>query len=280
MKKLLSKFNGGYKVQNPLMLVVSAVFVIACTILISALVGPVLGLTTAGIVIFGPSVNDKYGKTGAEIDSHNAYGHYTRGYKIPSSLSERQSTVRQTLSIVSKLWKTAAVDRQSFVNYSESHPYVKRGRTIKLRANAWFCEFNIVARLMGRSTPVLNAPTSDTTFPIITGLSAAVESSPASVTIEPIKTGVYPTGCKILIYASSPQSAGVMSYKTPQYNFIGAFDATITPAIDITSEYEAVNGVITDDNDGQSVWFETCLAMPTGEQTIRQRTNVVVITAA
>lgn len=251
--------------------------VFSMILLVSALFTPIFGIGIAGFIIFGPNVNDAYGKTGNVIDSHNAYGHYQRGYKIPSSLTSGQSTVRQRLKIISKLWKGSTINRESFVNYSEAHEYMKRGRMIKLRANAWFNEFNIIASLLGTTIPLLHAPTVDTLFPLITGISCGATSTPDAVTVTPIKIGDYPTGCKALIYASRPVSPGIMSYKTPQYYLIGSYDPTTIPAIDITDKYEAMFGEISE-FEGMFIWFEFRLAMPTGEATIMQRNYTEIVT--
>lgn len=271
MKKFVNSGNTVY-------MVCSVVVVVAITILMTAYLTPMFGLGVAAFVVFGPSVNDKYGKEGAEINSHNAYGHYTRGYKIPASLTSAQSTVRQRMTIVSKLWKGDSIDRESFVTYSENHPYMKRGRTIKLRANAWFNEFNIIANLLGIAT-ITTAPVIDTIFPAMTGMTLDAESGPDVLTLQCLFGNVIapaiPTGCKLLVYASRPTSAGVMSYKTPQYYLLKDYPMVTTP-IAILTDYEAKFGVISA-NVGQFIWIEARMVMPTGESTIIQRTYSEII---
>lgn len=263
MKKFL-------KSGNPVFMGCSIMVVVAITVLMTAYPCHIFGIGVAAIVVFGNGVNDKYGKAGAEINSHNAYGHYQRGYKIPSSLTSGQSTVRQLMTIISKLWKGDTINRESWVTYSENHPYMKRGRMTKLRANAWFNEFNLVAHYLDVPTTIETAPYPDTIFPAITGLTCVAESGPDTITVEPKKLGDYPAGVRILIYASRPTSAGVMSYKTPQYYLIGNYNPVTTPAIDITDDYVAKFGSIAA-NLGEFIWFEARLAMPTGESTIKTR---------
>jgi hypothetical protein len=262
------------KSRNPLFMVCSIVVVTAITILMTALLTPIFSIGVAAFVVFGNGVNDKYGKAGAEINSHNAYGHYQRGYKIPSSLTNGQSVVRQRMTEASKKWKDPSVERESWVTYSENHPYMKRGRSIKLRANAWFNEFNIIAELLGVATIVTTAPLIDTPFPIISEITCSATTGPDSITVEPIKLGEWQTDEKILIYASRPLSPGVMSYKTAQYYLIGAYGTSV-PAIDITENYEAKFGAISV-SDGLVIWFEARQAMPTGEATIKNRNFAII----
>lgn len=260
--------------------IATVIVAIAALLLISSIFSVVAGVGLAGVIIFGPNVNDAYGKTGYVVDSHNGYGHYQKGLKIPSSLSAAQSVVRNTLKIVSKLWKGITVNRESFVTYSENHPYMKRGRLIKLKANTWFNEFNINARLAGNAALIAAAPSADFLFPVITSLGFSAVSTPDAITVTPEIVGTYASNTLIAIYVSRPVSAGVMSYKTPQYYFLNTYDPTTTPGILITTDYENKFGAISD-SEGMYIWIQAKLVNPlTGETTIIMRNYAEITPSA
>jgi len=234
-----------------------------------------IGIGLAGMLVFGPNVEQEKGKTGGIVYITGKTGPYTRARIKPKNpKTDPQATMRQMMRNYAKLWKTSQVNQTSFIDYAATHPVQNRmGRTSHISGFNWFVKFNRIAQMAISGVSLITAaPTVDTLFPILTGLTVATTTGSDSVTVQPVKIGNYPTGMKIEIFATAQFSAGVF---TPHgYKQIGVYDPTTNPAIDITSDYEAKYTAL---QDGLKIFFKARLIMPTGESDLFVTQNSLVI---
>lgn len=234
-----------------------------------------IGIGLAGMLIFGPNVEQLNGKTGGIVYVNGKTGPYTRARIKPRNpKTNYQEAIRQEMRNFAKIWKTTEVNQTAFIGYAESHAVQNpMGRASHISGFNWFVKMNRIAQMTG-ATLITAPPTSDTVFPIMTGLTVATTTGPDTVTVEPIKTGNYPTGVKLEIFATQQLSAGVFSAKN--FRMIGVYDPTTSPAINITSDYEARFTTL---QNGLKIFFKARLIMPTGEADLFVKQSSVVVTA-
>jgi hypothetical protein len=234
-----------------------------------------IGIGLAGAIILGPTVEQDEGKTGGVVFVRGKTGPYTRAKVKPRNpQTNYQEAVRQEMRNFAKQWKLSQVDQKGFIDYAETHPIKgPMGNTAFISGFNWFVKMNRIAQMTGASL-ITTPPTSDTIFPIMTGLTLATTTGPDTVTVEPIKNGNYPTGVKIEIFATRQLSPGVFS--TKNFRLIGVYDPTSSPAINITTDYEARFSTL---KNGLKIFFMARLIMPTGEADLYVKQSSVVVTA-
>jgi|GEM_PF-4928643 hypothetical protein len=274
MKKFfLTKSARKFIQWRPVTFVITILFVVACSLFTGLLFGKVACLF-AVIPILGPAFNDLYKKWGKEVFSHNHYMLYGRSYKIPrNKKTNAQAVRRQYIRDYSKAWKDDTVEQVNWNNFGATHPIEKKGRIIYLTGQATFVQFNVIAQMATSGVSLLTTPpVVDTLFPILTGLTVVTETLVDSFTISPIKIGDYPSGMMLEIMCTPQLSKGTFTPK--KFKLVGIFDPTVTPAIDITSAYEALFGVL---QLGMKIFVKARLIMPTGESDLWVSQNSIVI---
>src|ERR1039457_2303754 len=107
-----------------------------------------IGLGIAGLLIFGPDVTDKSGKTGGIIYSKNKSGPYTKGrVKSKNPQTNAQQVNREIHGQLMKQWKSMEVDQIAFNEYASLHPVQSRmGHTVYLSGINWFVRINRIAK--------------------------------------------------------------------------------------------------------------------------------------
>ena len=230
----------------------------------------------AVIPILGPAFNDLYKKWGREVFSHNHYQLYGRGYKVPSNKKTTfQSVQRQEVRKYSKLWKDPTVDQVAWNVWAANHPLTKKGRLIHLTGQVTFIQFNLIGQKAAVGVSLVTSPPSvESLFPIFTGMTLATTTGPDTVTVEPIKIGVYPTGIKMQLYASPMLSPGV--FVQQKMKMIGVYDPTSSVAIDVTADYTNLFGSLIL---AKKIFFEARFIMPTGEADLFVKENSIIIPA-
>src|ERR1035438_9216845 len=77
-----------------------------------------IGLGIAGLLIFGPDVTEKRGKTAGLVYSKNRSGHYTKAHVKPRNPNTNaQSVNRQIHRDLMKAWKMTIVDQKAYNDY-------------------------------------------------------------------------------------------------------------------------------------------------------------------
>jgi hypothetical protein len=274
MQKLTKKFNT--RLGSILGFVLLVVTIVTLPHLLFAVAS---GIGTAFMFASG-IVSQGGGRLGDVVVSHNRYGQYIKLYKKPRQPhTAHQAYFRGAFRNFATLWKSDTINRTSFNLAAANHIVeTKLGVKHTMTGFTLFQKMNQIAALAnggwGGSTITLitTYPSTSTLFPINTGLTVATTTGPDTVTVQPIVIGTYPTGMMIEIWASKQVSKGVS--KAPALKLVGVYDPTTTPAINITSDYEAKFGALVD---GLKIYFAGRLVMPTGEWVTKVSQESIVI---
>ena len=235
-----------------------------------------IGIGLAGTLIFGPNVEAMRGKTGGIVYVNGKTGPYTRARVKPRNpKTDSQSAIRQEMRNYAKQWKASTVNQTAFNNYASTHAVQNHmGKSTHISGFNWFVKMNRIAQMATSGVSLITVPPStDTLFPILTGLTVVATTGPDSVTVQPVKVGDYVTGMKLEVFATPQVSAG--RFTPTGFRSIGVFDPSPTTAIDVTSAYEAKYTTL---QLGLKIFFKARLIMPTGENDLWVSANTVVTT--
>jgi hypothetical protein len=195
-----------------------------------------IGIGIAGMLIFGPDVTDKRGKTAGIVYSKNRSGPFTRERTKPRNpQTNAQQANREIHKRLMQAWKNTDVDHKAFMSYAEQHLVSnKMGRKIRLSGINWFVRINRFAMKANPGCALITTPPVDfTILPDVKSIKLTAQTSPENVKIEIVKDGSYAAGTKLQVFATRQASAGVFSAKG--FVEIGVYEPSDT--LDITAEY-------------------------------------------
>ena len=244
--------NSNFKILLPVVGIL--LLVVSVLALQGVLAG--IGLGIAGLLVFGPDVVEKKGKTAGLVYSKNRSGHYTKARVKPRNpQSNSQQANRALHKQLMQQWKSTEVDQKAYNEYASSHPVPNRiGHKICLSGINWFVRFNRMAKKVNpEAALILTPPVKDTVFPLLTGVTVTASAATNSVIVEPIKRGDYVEGMVLEVIATRQLSYGV---SCPfGFRSIGVYDPNsderramsdekIVSGIDVTTDYVAKFGAV------------------------------------
>lgn len=228
----------------------------------------------------GPNVETIRGKVGSIVYTAGKSGPFVRiRVKPKNPKTEFQETQRQYLRAFAKQWQSSTVNQAAWNSYALSHP-VKN----KISGGSWtrsgfqeFVSFNLMALEAGKTygSAPLSPPSTPTAFPIMSAIAFGATTGPDSITLTPVLTGTLPIGLKIEVLATPQLTAGAFSPRG--YKRIGVYDPILTPAVDITADYEARYSSLVN---GQKIFCKARLVMPTGESDVYLQESIIVTPVA
>jgi hypothetical protein len=197
-----------------------------------------IGIGIAGILIFGPDVEDKRGKTAGVVYSKNRSGPFTRERTKPRNpQSNAQQANRSLHKRLMQAWKLQEVDHKAFMSYAEQHLVSnKMGRKIRLSGINWFVRINRFAMKANPGCALITTPPVDNyELPMVKNITLTATTNPENLTINIVKDGSYTAGIKLQVFATRQLSAGI--YSANNFVEIGVYEPSDT--LDITDKYIA-----------------------------------------
>ena len=267
-----------------ILLQVAGILVLVTSILALQGVLAGIGLGIAGMLIFGPNVEQIKGKTAGIVYVNGKTGPYTRArINAKNPQTDAQQANRQKHRDLMKLWKTEQVDKVAFNLYAANYPVPNRmGRMACISGINWFVKINRYAKKADPNCGLITRPPStETIFPIITGMNITANFEGQSVVIEPITIAnsifqiadsmlqiadsdsrfqIPDSGMKLDVWATMQMSAGVSS--TKNFRSLGVYDPSLSNSIDISADYIARFGKL---QSGMKLFIKVRLITTNGE---------------
>lgn len=161
--------------------------------------------------------------------SHNSYGMYTRARATPTNPGTSfQLAVRSAMNNAQVAWAAlSAANKTLWNNYATATPVTNRvGESITLTGRAMYLRQWILRTANFGKTPVTTGPSTMGLTPLTPPVASVTAPSTLSLAFTNTDTWATAVGGHLFVFASRPESPGVLFFKGP-YRASGTVDGAL-----------------------------------------------------